>query len=219
MASYSYNNLIHDLARRHAESLPYRGRVVDLGCGSAPYRETILRSAEEYVGVDWPNSEHDQSRVDVFADLMEPLPFDDGFADTVVAFQVMEHLPEPHVFLAECYRILKPGGRLFLTTPFMHKVHEPPHDYYRYTRYGLEYLLGKHEFTEIEVRELSGFWQMLAMKCNYCTARFAPGVLKFVWLPLWLVNQWLGAMLDRLDNYPEETITYAAGAVKPPIGG
>jgi len=71
------------------------GRVIDLGCGTAPYKHDILKVADEYIGVDWESSLHDQSHVDVFADLCKPLPFPDEHADTVVSFQVMEHLSEP----------------------------------------------------------------------------------------------------------------------------
>ncbi len=141
-----FNYLIHSINLRIAESLPYSGRVVDLGCGSAPYRELILQKADEYIGVDWEGSAHDRSRVDVTADLTEPLPFEDNFADTIVSFQVMEHLPDTALFLNECHRILRPGGRLFITVPFMWHVHEAPHDYYRFTRYGLQYLCDKARF-------------------------------------------------------------------------
>lgn len=135
------NFLIHDINRRIARSLPYKGRVIDLGCGKAPYKEDILKVTNEYIRVDWKNSYHKNSKVDVQADLTKHLPFDDEYADTVVSFQVMEHLPEPSFFLAECWRILKPEGTLFITVPFMWHVHEAPYDYYRYTHHGLEYML------------------------------------------------------------------------------
>ena len=94
------------------------GRVVDLGCGTAPYKDDIIRAGCEYIGVDWENSLHDQKDVDVKCDICSTLPFEDGFADTVVSFQVMEHLPKPMKFLEECARILRPGGSLFITVPF-----------------------------------------------------------------------------------------------------
>ena len=74
------------------------GCVIDLGCGTAPYKKEILKRASRYVGVDWENSIHDQSHVDVFTDLSNTLPFEDNYADTLITFQVLEHIAEPSFF-------------------------------------------------------------------------------------------------------------------------
>ena len=66
------NALIERVNRQAAESLQYRGRVIDLGCGDALYKAHILTKADEYVGVDWELSEHDRGAVDVYADLSRP---------------------------------------------------------------------------------------------------------------------------------------------------
>lgn len=191
------------------------GRVVDLGCGTAPYKDDILDCGCEYIGVDWELSLHDQKHVDVKCDICATLPFADGFADSVVSFQVMEHLPEPDRFLAESARILKAGGLLFITVPFQWHIHEAPHDYYRYTKYGLKYLLGKAGFEQIEVIEYSGFWQSWFLKFNYHSARYARGPLRLCWVPIWWINQIIAPILDRVDPHPEETTGYAVFARKP----
>jgi SAM-dependent methyltransferase len=210
-----FNFLIHSINKNIAQSLPYKGRVIDLGCGTAAYKEDILKVAEEYVGVDWECSFHDRSNVDVFADLSRPLPFEDECADTLVSFQVMEHLKEPSFFLSECYRILKSGGGLFLTLPFMWEVHEAPYDFFRYTRYGLEYLLQKNGFVDIEIIENTGFWQMWVLKFNYHTERFACGPLKYLWIPIWWIGQVISPVLDRYDKHPQETGSYTVLTRKP----
>lgn len=191
-----------------------KGCVVDLGCGTAPYKQDILKVATKYIGVDWENSFHDQHQVDVFADLCSRLPFAENYADTVISLQVMEHLPEPVFFLSECYRILKPEGKLLITVPFMWHVHEAPHDYFRYTRYGLEYLLKKNNFIDIEIYETTGFWQMWVLKFNYHTARFAKGPLKYFWIPFWWVGQVISPILDKYDKHPQETGSYVVLATK-----
>jgi SAM-dependent methyltransferase len=191
------------------------GIVIDLGCGTSPYKDDILQVATRYIGVDWQHGVHDQRNVDVFADLTQRLPFEEAYADTVVAFQVMEHLPEPAFFLAECFRILKPGGRLLVTVPFMWLVHEAPRDFYRYTRYGLEYLLAQQRFTEIAVEEVSGYWQTAALKLNYHTARLARGPLKYLLVPFWFTTQTVAPWLDKLDWNPDETAGYTVVARKP----
>lgn len=198
-----------------AHNFLFKGRVIDLGCGTSQYKKDILKVADEYIGVDWKNSLHDQSNVDVFADICKPLPFADEYADTVSAFQVMEHLAEPELFLLECYRILKRGGMVFITVPFMWQVHEAPHDYYRYTRYGLEHLLKKTGFSEIEIKENTGFWQMWILKFNYHTTRFARGPLKLVWIPIWWLGQTIAPILDKYDKSPRECASYTVAARKP----
>jgi SAM-dependent methyltransferase len=204
------NNMAFERCR-HA----IKGRLVDLGCGTAPYKEDILKTANQYIGVDWENSFHDQTNVDIVANLCERLPFEDGFADTVVAFQVMEHLPEPVFFLSECQRILRPGGSLFLTVPFMWHVHEEPSDYFRYTRYGLEYLLKKTGFVDITIKENTGFWQMWVLKFNYHTVRFSRGILKYFWIPIWSIGQHVSQILDYFIQHPQETASYTVLARKP----
>ena len=196
-----------------------RGRVLDLGCGTAPYREDILAVAGEYVGVDWPGTIHDTTRVDVFADLSRPLPFADACADTVTVFKVLEHLQEPGEFLRECGRVLRPGGHIVILVPFLWQVHEAPHDYFRFTRFGLGYLLSRADFADITVHEKTGFWEMWALKWNYHTRRYARGPLRLLLIPFWWTGQVAGPRLDRLFPHPEMAASYAAHARKPVRGG
>ncbi len=211
----SFNFLIYKINTEIAKSLPYKGIVVDLGCGRAPYKNDILRLADKYIGVDWKNSLHDQSNVDIYTNLCEKLPFDDNYVDTVVSFQVMEHLPEPKMFLSESFRILKPKGVMIITVPFMWHEHESPYDYFRYTRYGLEYLFNKVGFVDIEIRENTGFWQMWVLKFNYHTKRFARGPLKLLLIPIWWFGQTISPLLDKIDKHPQETASYTVIAQKP----
>lgn len=196
------------------------GVTYDLGCGRRPYEKDILNIADSYVGVDWSNTLHGL-HADIIADLNKPLPIDDGVADTVVSFQVLEHLCEPQVMLSEAHRILKSGGNILITVPFQWWVHEAPHDYYRYTRYGLEYMLAKAGFVDVVVEESTGFWAMWFLKLNYQTARLVRGPLPLRWLvracflPLWLVDQIIAPVMDRYWPAPQETTGYSVTARKP----
>lgn len=209
-----FNYSILRLNRVIARSLPYQGVVVDLGCGEAPYRDEILRSARTYIGVDWPASLHDRSKVDLVADLSAGVPLTTASVDTVVCFQSLEHVKEPSRLLVECHRILRPGGRLLVTVPFMWHIHEEPNDYYRFTRFGLAYLLEQAGFDQIRIRENTGFWQMWVLKFNYHTRRFSVGPLKLLFVPLWWVGQELACFLDARDPSPEETASYTVSAEK-----
>lgn len=191
------------------------GRVVDLGCGEMPYREAILKVAEEYIGVDWAESPLDISSADVVANLNGSFPFDDGFADSLVSFQVLEHIAEPDSFASECFRILKPGGRLLLTAPFMWQVHDAPHDYQRYTSFGLQRLFERAGFQDIRIEANSGYWQMAVLKFNYHTAAAGWRRLRWLLVPCWLIGQWLAPRLDRIDRDETETVSYTVKARKP----
>src|SRR5262249_53552926 len=101
----------------------FSGVVVDLGCGTAPFRGDILTHAREYIAVAWTKTLHD-SAADLVADLNQPLPLSDAMADHVVSFEVIEHLAEPATMLREAARILRNGGQLTLSTPFQWWEHE-----------------------------------------------------------------------------------------------
>ncbi|MFH1532767.1 MAG: methyltransferase domain-containing protein [Pseudomonadota bacterium] len=215
----AHNWLIHDVNDRFIEkTLPFlRGTVYDLGCGRAPYKGRILEVAERYIGVDWANSLHGTEAIDLYADLNETLPVSSSAADSVVSFQVMEHLREPGQFLSECHRILRTGGHLVLSIPFLWPVHEGPVDYYRYTRFGLHHLLEKAGFEVIQLQELTGFWSTWLLHFNYHTMRFARGPLRPVFRMLWHGGQVLGPVLDGLA--PEESAPSSYGVIaRKPVG-
>lgn len=209
----AYNSLIHSINERIAQQFEYVGTVIDLGCGTSPYRDLILRSARHYIGVDWPSSAHGARNVDVMADISSGLPFATGSADVVVLFQTLEHLRDPASCLRECRRLLRGGGRLYITVPFMWHVHEAPHDYYRFTRHGLAHLLETAGFRCLEIVETTGFWQTLALKVNYHTYHRARRWQRPLLQPLWWLGQKVAPVLDRYDPHPEETVSYRVSAV------
>jgi SAM-dependent methyltransferase len=142
------------LARRalylRIKSLAYHitGTVLDIGCGSKPYQ--FLFPCNEYVGIDIESAKaRHHSKADIFfnGDL---LPFESDHFDSIICTQVLEHVFEPDQFFNEIGRVLKPGGRLLLTTSFVWDEHEPPADFARYTSFGLEHLLTRHGFVVVE---------------------------------------------------------------------
>jgi SAM-dependent methyltransferase len=74
----------------------------------------------------------------------------DGVFDVVLCTEVLEHLPEPQRAIDEMFRVLKPGGTLLLTTRFLFPIHDAPHDYFRFTKYGLRHLLRRFEILELQ---------------------------------------------------------------------
>jgi len=108
--------------------------VVDVGCGSAPYRD--LLSPDRYVGIDRTPRVPEGAATFLVGDV-EALPVADGVADGVLCTEVIEHVGDEHRLAAELYRVARPGARLVLTSPFVHGLHEQPYDFRRLTTLGL----------------------------------------------------------------------------------
>ncbi len=136
-----------------AASLPAGSRILDVGAGDAPYRE--LFDGHTYITSDWSESFY---RPEQAPDIVAPahdIPLPDSDLDAIVCTQVLEHVPEPRQVLQEFARALKPGGRVWITTPFVWYLHELPHDYYRYTSYGLAHLLQTSGFADIDCQPMN----------------------------------------------------------------
>lgn len=127
------------------------GRLLDVGCGVRPYES--LMAAEAYVGLelDTPESRA-RGRADHFYQ-GDRFPFADGSFDAVLCNQVLEHVFTPDDFVREIARVLKDGGRLLLTVPFVWDEHEQPRDYGRYSSFGVAALLARHGFRVIQARK------------------------------------------------------------------
>jgi len=151
---------ILDFMRRAARELPPGARVIDVGAGDAPYRE--LFDHHQYLTSDWEHSLHEElPAVDIQAPATS-LPVEDESFDAVLFTQVLEHLAEPGAALTELLRVLRRGGRLYLTAPLVWELHELPYDYYRYTSAGLRHLLERAGFSDIEVEPRNDCFSTLA---------------------------------------------------------
>ena len=83
------------------------------------------------------------------------IPFPDQSLDLIIIMEVLEHVNEPFVAISEIYRVLKPNAKVILSTPFIYPVHADPHDYFRYTKNGLLYML--RSFKNVEVVERNNY--------------------------------------------------------------
>lgn len=137
---------LYDGVRSLAPSV--RGRVLDVGCGTQPYRRLFLTA--EYTGMELDTPENRaRKRADVFYN-GQTFPFDAESFDSLVCSQVLEHVFTPLEFVRELNRVLKPGGYLLLTVPFVWDEHEQPYDCARYTSFGLFALMREAGFEVIE---------------------------------------------------------------------
>ncbi len=115
--------------------------VLDVGSGNASYR---IAKNNCLVRIDYPETgKHYRNRPDVHADA-RTLPFARGSVDIVFLLEVLEHITDMDQVIAEIQRVLKQGGRLYISAPFIYPAHDLPHDYFRFSEQGLHYLLKKH---------------------------------------------------------------------------
>lgn len=127
------------------------GRVLDVGCGSKPYKKMILHT--DYIGLEFDTPENRVSKqAEYFYDGVY-FPLKDAEFDSILTTQVLEHVFTPEIFVAELNRVLKPEGKLLLTVPFVWDEHEQPYDFGRYSSFGLKALLERHGFEIIEQRK------------------------------------------------------------------
>jgi SAM-dependent methyltransferase len=146
-------------------SLPsLHGTLLDVGCGQMPYRDLILQHADvqQYIGLDIHNPGYQKRRLpDLFWD-GSAIPLADASVDTVIATELFEHLPDFDLVLREMGRVLKPGGALFFTVPFLWPLHDSPWDFCRYTPYALRRHLEGNGFDVRHITGLGGWNASLA---------------------------------------------------------
>jgi SAM-dependent methyltransferase len=157
-ALYSHRRPILDAVRVAAAVLT--GRLLDVGCGNKPYAP-LLRCTTHF-GVDVPTSPHDHGRFDAVYD-GRTLPFPDAAFDSILCTEVMEHAINPLGLAAEIGRVLRPGGHALVTAPYMIHTHESPHDYQRFTRYGMEQLARAGGLELVWVRPRGGVFVVAAI--------------------------------------------------------
>lgn len=114
--------------------------VLDYGCGGSPYRD--LFKAKRYIRADYV----DCGSMDYLIGEDGKLPLANESVDLVISTQVLEHVFSPQKYLAEALRVLRPGGKLILTTHGIWEDHGCPYDFWRWTADGLSRELGQAGF-------------------------------------------------------------------------
>jgi SAM-dependent methyltransferase len=166
---FTYNSSREYLARfaqRAADSLPVGARVLDAGAGDSPYKNIFTRA--RYESTDLCTVEKKYGRLSFISDI-EKLPIRENCYDLVFCSQTLEHVTEPQLVIDELWRVLKPGGKLWLTAPFFFAEHEVPYDFFRYTQYGLLHLVQGSGFSIESIEWLEGYFGTLAYQLREAT--------------------------------------------------
>jgi len=132
-----------------------KGDLLDLGCGNKPYESLYNSRTISQTGCDVIQS--DKNRVDVICPVTD-LKFQDEQFDTILCTQVLEHVFEHDKMMSEIYRVLKPGGQIILTVPFVWELHEEPYDFFRYTKHALKELFEQSGFEIDYIKPNGGKW-------------------------------------------------------------
>jgi SAM-dependent methyltransferase len=148
---------VNDFVKKVAAGLPPGTSLLDAGAGECVYKKYFTHCNYKSVdlGIGEPNWNY--SRLDYVAPLHE-LPIEDGSFDAILCTQVLEHLQKPLESVKEMYRVLRPGGHLFMTAPMAQSEHQIPYDFFRYTSFGLKHICAEAGFREIRVTPMGGMF-------------------------------------------------------------
>jgi len=188
----------------------FSGSLLDIGCGSKPYTD-LFNKIKEYKGIDFKdylvNKDFWARKPDYFFSngysKTLTLPFKNESFDNVVSFQVLEHHPNPQKLISEMFRIVKKKGYILLTVPFLGGIHEEPHDYQRFTKYGLIELFKPYKCKILEIKEQGALFSTISMLLNEYLNNFAAKNKLFyfisvlIYLPFLLLS-YVSLLLDKI---------------------
>ena len=183
------------------------GIVVDLGSGLNPSHERFWQiKPEKFIRVDIDK----EAKPDVVADLNKSLPFSNNFADAILLFNVIYILEDPGAVLKEIHRILKPGGKLFFTSPLIFNEAKEPSDYWRFTSGALDKLLKESGFEKHLIQPVGE---------RFSAAVYLISPFLFFW-PIKFVFYCLALIFDKLipkklKSKQPSPIGYFVEAIKP----
>lgn len=147
--------LVYTVSRMHVDNFYRRNKcylsdkVLDVG-GTKSYKAGYFNIEDvEYLNID-PATNPD------YLSSGENIPVKENLYDAVILSKVLEHLENPEVVLTEIFRVLKPGGTLLITTPFLFKVHASPNDYQRWTKFKIANVLKFLRYNIIKIETLGG---------------------------------------------------------------
>jgi len=206
-------------------------KVLDAGAGSCPYKMYVSHASYESTDFD---DIFDKSSIDKhdFICSLDNIPKSDNSYDVIVNTQVLEHVEFPQEVINEFYRILKPGGKLFLTAPQGWGVHGEPYHFFNFTKYGLESLFKNAGFKITFIKPRGGiFWYLgnrIKILPNYIFLQYVKQrnlksvLMSIILFPFYLISvpicsfliPLLFFCLDRLDKKQDYTLGYACYCVK-----
>lgn len=195
--------------------VPRGALVLDLGAGEATLRARVPHA--RYIAIDRGigHAGWDYSALDAVADAQR-IPLRGASVDLVVCKQVLEHVSDPLALLTQVHRVLKPGGRVLLSTNQSWPQHQVPHDYFRFTSYGLRHLFERAQLSVDRIDPMGGAFSVLLFQFSqtlapHLWARSARGerIVRALTLPfraLLRLAMPVVSALDRRDRSKDNTL-------------
>lgn len=182
--------MIKKITRKHLEPFLSRHatdrKVLDIGSGGSSYSKFFPNRLT--VDID------PLRKPDIVADAHN-LPFKDGEFEVVLSTEMLEHVKDPFQVERELRRVTSPGGILILSTRFVFPIHDAPHDYWRFTKYGLRELFREWEIIELmgETENFSTIGALLQRICFQSQLRFNKPTKAALFLLSWILSHldWL----------------------------
>lgn len=226
MYGFTRNHVNNFMENNLIKILPNQN-ILDVGAGNQPYKKYFINcnyetcESSDVLSEIGYNGELDHT---FYCDITKSIPRNENYYDIVICNEVFEHINEPLNALKEIHRVLKKNGKLILTVPQCHGLHQEPHNYFNYLYYGLEYLFKKANFSYHSIYPLGGIYHLLGKilqnstnllfsKMNISLRIIVYPFELFLKLILFIICFFL-FYFDRVDKEKKWTINYGCTAIK-----
>ena len=193
-----------------ATSLPTGSSILDAGAGESIYKKFFSHCNYKAIDLAVGESRWNYANLD-YVGFLHKMPIENEMFDAVLCTQVLEHLEWPRESVKEMHRVIKPGGKLYMTVPMAQNEHQVPYDFFRYTSYGLESICKHAGFNDIKITPFGGLWVRWAFELPRAMSIFPsagirskkPNVLGITLLPVRIATLGIMRLLQMLFLYLE----------------
>lgn len=215
---------VEDVAKNMATGIS----ILDAGAGESVYKKHFSHCNYKAIDLAVGESRWNYANLDYVGYLHE-MPIENEVFDAVLCTQVLEHLEWPRESVKEMHRVLKPGGKLFMTVPMAQDEHQIPYDFFRYTSFGLNSICKHAGFREVHVTPFGGLWVRWAYELPRALSIFPsagilsdkPTALGIALLPIKAIAllgirffQVIFLLLDKLDSKKNDPFGWSCVAIK-----
>lgn len=193
-----------------ATSLPTGSSILDAGAGESIYKKFFSHCNYKAIDLAVGESRWNYANLD-YVGFLHEMPIENEMFDAVLCTQVLEHLEWPRESVKEMHRVIKPGGKLYMTVPMAQNEHQVPYDFFRYTSYGLESICKHAGFNNIKITPFGGMWVRWAFELPRAMSIFPsagirskkPNLLGITLLPVRVATLGIMRLLQMLFLYLE----------------